>query len=303
VTPTPKLDVFARFTRSIRPGMRLVSSDDVLSVAAVGEGRLAAVVIASEGEADAMRDARASGLAPDRVPGPAEQIVRLELPPGSTLGTAEVAIATALPGTEPPARPPLTLRVEPDGAAIEFVLPAGAVASVIAEHTPPPTLPDDAATAGGRQGPPRFGASGTWWLEHEGGSRLGLSADGEGELRAGLEMVGVAPDDSALAQRWRAEACGDGNVRWVCEASGHQIDVRGASRRVGARVIQWHAGLAEHAPANSRFHFVDAGDGRIELVALHSGCALAIDAHGRAVQSRRGAAGTRWRLVRAGQAG
>lgn len=223
-----------------------------------------------------------SGATPPGATTSAQQIVRLELPPGSVLGTAEVVIAWAAPD----AGPPVALGVKPGGAAIEFVLPVGSVASVTAEFTPSP------ADAG------RFGASGTWWLEHESGSRLGLSAGGDGELGAGVAVVGVAPDNSALAQRWRAETCGDGNVRWVCEASGDQLDVRGASRRPGARVIQWRAGLAGHAPANSRFHFVDVGDGLVELVAQHSGCALALDAGGRAVQRRRGSAGTRWRLVR-----
>ena len=42
---TDKFDVFAQFTRSIRPGMRLVGTDDPMSVAAVGDGRFSAVVV------------------------------------------------------------------------------------------------------------------------------------------------------------------------------------------------------------------------------------------------------------------
>jgi hypothetical protein len=148
----------------------------------------------------------------------------------------------------------------------------------------------------------RFGSSGTWWLEHESGSRLGLSATGAEELRAGVGAAGVAADDDALAQRWRMEACGDGSARWVCEASGLQLDVRHASRRSGARVIQWRAGLAERTPANSRFHIAEMSHGFAQLIVHHSGCALALDARGRAVQRRMGAPSTRWRLVRAGGA-
>jgi hypothetical protein len=162
---------------------------------------------------------------------------------------------------------------------------------VTAEFTPPPA--DDG----------RFRGSGTWWLEHESGSRLGLSAVGDDELCAGVAAVGLAPDDAALAQRWRAEVCGDGAVRWVCEASGLQLDVRRASRRPGARIIQWHAGLAEHAPKNCRFRLGETSGGFVELVASHSGHALALGEGGRAVQRRTGSAGTRWRLVRAGVRG
>jgi len=144
-----------------------------------------------------------------------------------------------------------------------------------------------------------FRGSGTWWVEHESGARLGLAADGDDELRAGVRVAVAAPDDNALAQRWRAEACGDGSVRWVCEASGHQLDIERASGRGGAHVIQWLAGRAEETRSHNRFELVDAGDGAVTLVAQHSGMALSLDQRGLVVQRPLEDTPAQWRLVRA----
>ena len=259
VDVTPKFQVFARFTRSIRPGMRLVGTDDPMSVAAFGDKRFAAVIVGDPG---------------------AEQVVRVEVG-AAVLGDVEVTITNAAC-----AGPTTTQRAEADDGVVSFALPAGCIASLTAEAT---VGPDD----------DRYRGSGTWWLEHESGARLGLAAAGEDELGAGARVLGVAPDDRALAQRWRAEAYGDGSARWVCEASGHQLDIVHGSRRHGAHVIQWHAGLAESAAAHSRFEVLDAGGGAVALVARHSGLALALDDSGRGVQRPVGGPGTRWRLTRA----
>lgn len=262
VRVAPKLAVLARFTRSIRPGMTLVGTDDPLSVAAVGHGRLAVVVVAEHN---------------------AERVVHLHVPGASITGPAEVEIVNAMWDGGAPSH----FRVGPDDGTLDLLLPAGCVASL--------TMPIAA-----RGDDKRFLGSGTWWLVHESGSRLGLSAAREQELFVGVEVAGVAPDDGALAQRWRAEACGDGSARWVCEASGHQLDVWHRAKRSGARVVQWRAGVAERAPVNSRFDVVDAGERSVMLVARHSGHALALDRRGRGVQRSVGEPGTRWRLVRAG---
>jgi O-glycosyl hydrolase len=262
VKQTAKFEVLARFTRSVRPGMTLVGTDDPLSVAATGVGRFSAVVV---GDVEAQREVRVDvGTA--------------------ALGTCEVTIASALPHSA--ARDALvSLQVEPEGGAVVFALPAGGIASLTAPLAAAST--DDG-----------FRGSGTWWLEHESGVRLGLAAAGDDELGAGARVAGVAPDDGALAQRWRAEACGDGSARWVCEASGLQLDIRHASKRRGAHVIQWQAGLAEQAPAHSRFTLARASGGDANLIAQHSGLVLALDASGRGVQRPAGEPGTRWRLVR-----
>jgi O-glycosyl hydrolase len=267
VEATPKFAVLSRFTRAIRPGMRLVGTDDPLSVAAIGDGRFSAVIVAE---------------------GSAERLVRVEVCSAAVMAAAEVVL------TDPAGSGPSTvLRIEPRQGVLSFRLPAGGVASVCAEIG---VQPD-----GG------FCGSGTWWLEHESGARLGLSATGGEELRAGVRLAGCAADDSSRAQRWRAEACGDGSARWVCEASGHQLDIRYASKGAGAHAIQWRAGLAETAPVHSRFEVVaDAGGvaggsaGEVVLRARHSGLVLALDARGRGVQRRLGEPGTRWRLVRVG---
>jgi galactan endo-1,6-beta-galactosidase len=264
---TPKFAVLARFTRSIRLGMRLIGTDDPLSVAAIGGGRLSAVIVAAED---------------------AERLVRVEVCSAMVLGAAEVVVTDPAGGGLS-----TVLRIEPRQGRLSFRLPVGGVASVSAQVA---LQPDSG----------RFCGSGTWWLENESGARLGLSATGDEELRAGVRLAGRAADDSSLAQRWRAEACGDGSARWVCEASGHQLDIRFASRGAGAHAIQWHAGLAEKAPAHSRFEVADAGGsaggsaGEVVLRARHSGLVLALDARGRGVQGRLGEPGTRWRLVRAG---
>jgi len=76
VTTTPKFEVFARFSRSIRPGMTLVGTDDPRSVAASGDGVFSAVVV---GDAES------------------DEVVCIDLgsaPAGAGLGTAEVTIAS-----------------------------------------------------------------------------------------------------------------------------------------------------------------------------------------------------------------
>lgn len=270
VEEAAKFEVFARFTRSIRPGMRLVGTDDPMSVAARNCERVAAVVV---GDASVSRN------------------VRVDV--GSVvLGVADVTIADAAAGL-----PSVTLHLKADGGVVSFALPAGAVASVTAE-----LVSGGVSAAGGDEAPDdcaRFRGSGTWWLEHESGVRLGLTARGDEELAAGMRVAGVPADDRSLAQRWRAEACGDGSARWVCESSGCQLDIRHRSKRRGARAIQWPAGLAESAPTNSRFTVTDAGGGTVTLVAQHSGLALGLDERGLGVQRPTGEPGTHWRLVRA----
>jgi len=278
-----KFDVLARFTRSIRPGMRLVGTDDPMSIAACDDARFSAVIV---GDASAAAE------------------VRVDV--GSAgLGAAEVTIADAAAG-----QPSVTMQVEPVDGAVTFALPAGGVASVTAalagagaaagavEDGDVVPLRDAAMGANGGAGA-GFRGSGTWWLEHESGARLGLDAADEGELAAGVRVTGVPADDGALAQRWRAEACGDGSVRWICEASGCQLDIRHRSKRRGARAIQWPAGLALATPTNSRFTVTDDGAGVAMLVVQHGGLALALDERGMGVQRPVGEAGTRWRLVRA----
>ena len=272
VRQTPKFEVLARFTRAIRPGMILVGTDDPLSVAASGGGRFTAVVVGDAEEAREVRiDVGSAALDPCEVT--------------IALAAARVSGREAL----------VSFEVEPDGGVVAFALPAGGIASLAAPLTAPGA--DDG-----------FRGSGTWWLEHESGVRLGLVAAGADELGAGARVAGVAPDDRSPAQRWRAEACGDGSSRWVCEASGMQLDIERRSKRRGAHAIQWPAGLAEQAPSHNRFTFAAAGEGEREdegggrdahLIAQHSGLALALDASGRGVQRRADEPGTRWRLVRA----
>jgi O-glycosyl hydrolase len=261
VEATPKFEVFARFTRSIRPGMRLVGTDDPHSVAAVGAGIVSAVVL---GSLDA------------------EETVRIDLG-NHAVGFVEVATTDTLDRGRTVAQ-----QLPCEDGAVTLRLPAGGVASMTA-----------AVTEGDDDG--RFRGSGTWWLEHESGARLGLDAAGARELDAGVRVRGVAPDDTTLAQRWHAQACGDGSTRWVCAASGHQLDVVHASQETGAHVVEWWAGLAEHAPAHNRFDVVDAGDGGVMLVARHSAQAIALDDRGLGVQRSPGEPGTRWRLYRAGE--
>ena len=258
VTITSKFEVFARFTRSIRPGMSLVGTDDPLSVAAVGGGRFSAVVVG------------------DAVAG---QTVAIELGAVGT-GAVEVVVTSAACGGQS-----TTQLVSAHDGAVSFELPAGCVASVRA-----------AVTVGADDG--RFRGSGTWWLEHESGARLGLAALGDDELGAGARVAGVAADDRALAQRWRVEACGDGTTRWICEASGHQLDIERGSKRAGAHAIQWPAALAEKTAAHNSFEIVDAGEGAVLLVARHSGLTLALDDRGLGVQRHAREPGTIWRLVR-----
>jgi hypothetical protein len=265
-----KFDVLARFTRSIRPGMRLVGTDDPMSIAARDDARFSAVIV---GDASAAQE------------------VRVDV--GSAgMGPAEVTIADAAAG-----RPSVTMQVVPIDGAVTFALPAGGVASVTTELTVPGAIASAGEAAGGSAG---FRGSGTWWFEHESSARLGLAATGDGELVAGVRVTGVPADDDALAQRWRAEACGDGSVRWICEASGCQLDIRHRSTRRGARAIQWPAGLALATPTNSRFTVTDADEGTVRLVVQHGGLALALDERGLGVQRPAGEPGTRWRLVRAG---
>jgi len=259
VMEAPKFEVLARFTRSIRPGMRLAGTDDLNSIAALGDGRFSVVLLG------------------DRK---AEKIVRLEIG-AERVGRAEVTITVA-----GGASPVSTGRISAVDGAVTFALPAGAVASVTAQ-----------VEVGPDRG--RFVGSGVWWLEHESGARLGLAASGDGELGAGARVAGTTPDDRALAQRWRAEACGDGSARWVCEASGHRLDIERASTRTGAHAIQWPTGLAEQTPAHGRFDVVDSAENGVMLVARHSACALALDAHGLGVQRKPGELGTRWLLRRA----
>jgi hypothetical protein len=260
VAETPKFAVFAQFTRAIRPGMRLVGADDPLAVAAAGDGRFSAVVVGD---------------------GDGEQEVHLDAGT-ARLGLAEVTIASATRGG-----PLVKVQAEPVDGVVSFALPAGAVASVTA------------ALEGLGTDDGRFRGSGTWWLEHESGVRLGLAATGEDELGAGARVAGVAGDDRALAQRWRAEAFGGGSTRWVCEASGHQLDIERASKRSGAHAIQWRAGLAESAPDHNRFDVSELRGDEVALVARHSRLALALDDEGLGVQRAVGQSGTRWRLVRA----
>lgn len=259
VAEASKFDVLARFTRSIRPGMSLVGTDDPHSVAALDEGHFSTVIV---GDPDS------------------DKIVRLEVG-AERLGRAEVTIAVA-GGTSPVS----TGSISAVDGTVTFALPAGGVASVCAQVA---VGPDDDGFLG----------SGTWWLEHESGARLALDAFGDDELGAGARVAGAAPDDRALAQRWRAEACGDGSVRWVCEASGHQLDIECASTRAGAHAIQWRAGLAEQAHQHNRFDLESTSGGDAMLIARHSGLALALDERGLGVQRRAGEPGTRWRLVRA----
>jgi galactan endo-1,6-beta-galactosidase len=258
VGPTAKFAVLAQFTRSIRPGMRLVGSDDPRSIAAVGSDRMAVVVVGDD-EFD------------DRV--------RLELggPVGGDLHLTMVDARGELVAD--------SRTVDAEAGVVSFRLPAGCVASVNA------TVGDDFEPVGLR-------GSGTWWLEHESGVRLGLAASGAAELDAGVRAQGVPRDDDALAQRWRAEACGDGSARWVCTASGNQLDIERASMRPGAHAIQWSAGLAEKAPAHNRFEVAELDDGAVTLIAQHSGLALALDERGLGVQRSAGKPGTRWRLER-----
>jgi hypothetical protein len=199
---------------------------------------------------------------------------------GEMAGPAEVVIVDAV-GSGAMRRELL----EAEGGLLRFRLPAGCVASVTARVA---SHPDDG-----------FRGSGTWWLEHESGVRLGLAATGDGELSSGVRLAGVAPDDRSLGQRWRAEAFGDGSLRWVCEASGQQIDIERASQRPGAHAVQWLAGLAEKAPPHSRFDLIEAADGTSMLVARHSSMVLALDDHGLCVQRRTNEPGTSWRLLRA----
>jgi hypothetical protein len=241
--------------------MRLVGTDDPLAVAAAGCGRFSAVVV---GGIDA------------------EQEVHLDAG-AARLGSAEVTIVSATRG----GGGPVVLQVEPVDGVVSFALPAGAVASVTA------ALEGQGADDG------RFRGSGTWWLEHESGARLGLAATGEDERGAGARVAGVPADDRALAQRWRAEAFGGGSTRWVCEASGHQLDIERASKRSGAHAIQWRAGLAESAPDHNRFDVSALGGSEVALVARHSRLALALDDAGLGVQRAVGESGTRWRLLRA----
>jgi O-glycosyl hydrolase len=258
VDDSPKFAVFARFTRSIRPGMRLVGTDDPHSVAAVRGDLLSVVAV---GDADA------------------HERVAIDLG-GAATGPAEVVIVDARGNG-------LMRRelVEDEDGCLHFRLAAGFVASVTVRVTP---HQDDG-----------FRGTGSWWLEHESGVRLGLAATGDAELSSGVRLVGVAADDASLGQRWRAEACGDGSVRWVCEASGQQIDIERAYQRPGAHAVQWWAGLAEKAPPHSRFEPTQDAVGAWTLVARHSGLALALDEHGFGVQRPVGDHGTRWRLVRA----
>lgn len=259
VAETLKFEVLARFTRSIRPGMRLVGTDDPFSVAAAAPDRCSVVVV-----------------------GDAELHERVGVDFGEgAVSDVEVIVVDA-GGKGQIARHP----VEPEDGVIRFRLPAGAIASVTAQVI---ADPDDG----------RFWGSGTWWLEHESGTRLGLAGSGDSELRAGVRVAGVTPDAASLAQRWRAEACGDGSTRWVCEASGHQLDIERASQRSGAHAIQWPAGLAEKAPAHARFEVVESGERGVMLVARHSGRALALDQRGFGAQRAPGDWGTHWRLVRA----
>ena len=258
VVPTAKFAVLAQFTRSIRPGMRLVGSDDPRSIAAAAGDRLA-VVLVGDDELD------------DRV--------ALELG-GPVAGDLHLAMVDA--HGEPLADSHI---VEAEAGVVSFRLPAGCVVSVT-------------ATVGDDLGPAGFHGSGTWWLEHESGVRLGLAEAGAGELKAGVRVVGVPCDDDVLAQRWRAEACGDGSARWVCEASGQQLDIERASERSGAHAIQWNAGLAEKTPAHSRFEVSELDGGAVMLFAQHSGLALALDERGLGVQRGAGEPGTHWRLER-----
>ncbi len=259
----PKFEVFSRFTRSIRPGMRLLGTDDPHSVAARGGGRLAAVLLGSL---------------------TAEEDVHLDFgAPAAGAGVpAVVTVASALCGGLPE-----RFEVHAGDGTVRFSLPRGAIASVELAAADP-----SAAEQGYR-------GCGTWRLVHGSGQQLGLAVAGDAELRAGVRAIGVAPDDRAAVQRWRAEPCGGGDVRWVCEASGCQLDVAYASRRHGAPVVQWRARLAEKTPLHCRFAVREVGDGAFELIARHSGLALALDGAGRAVTQRPGDAATRWRLVRA----
>ena len=289
---TSALEVFARFTRALRPGMRFAGCDDPCAVAAVGDDGRVAVVVRSTGPAS--EDARAGGLdaTTEAVGAAASEALEVDFG-GFALasggGVLRVVVETSIAG-RPGSPASEEIAADADGV-VRFELPAGSVASVVALGR--------CEVRANRRG---FLGSGGWWLESEGGARLGLLASGEGELAAGVRVAGVAPDDCSLAQRWRAEACGDGDARWVCEASGMQLDVALGSRRSGARVIQWHSHAAEDTPSHDRWRVEAAEGGRVWLRVRHSRLALALDEHGRALQRPAGKPGTSWRLVRAGEA-
>ena len=119
VRATPALEVFARFTRALRPGMHLTGCDDPNAVAAAGEGSAAVVLVATTSRA-------------------AETI---ELDLSRLAAPASVVAETSIVGR---IGDPTRAELVPDaGGVVRFELSPGGVVSVVATESA--AVPDSGA--------------------------------------------------------------------------------------------------------------------------------------------------------------